>query len=99
MVQHELKKASSGVRKLKDTDFLGPKEHAKRRLVKAQDGTAVAPNQMKKDHTRYFIALEQRQFDNKRRIITHATKKQGEVREATNAAEAMESDGDALREI
>ena len=82
-VQNELNEVISGVRKLRDTDFLGPKERAKRRLVKAPDERRPTPS--KKDNSRYFVALEQKRFDNKRRVARHAPKRQGEAHEYINA--------------
>ena len=51
----ELNKVTSGVRKLTDRDFLGPKERARRRKLTLQDVTTDE----QKDHSKYFLALEQ----------------------------------------
>ena len=55
-VQTELNEVNSGVRKLTDRDFLGPKEGARRRKLTLQDVTADE----QKDHSEYFLALEQK---------------------------------------
>jgi len=51
----ELNEVTSGVRKLTDRDFLGPKERARRRKLTLQDVTTDE----QKDHSKYFLALEQ----------------------------------------
>ena len=56
MVQMELNEVNSGVRKLTDRDFLGPKERAMRRKLTHQD---IAADE-RKDHSDYFLALEQK---------------------------------------
>ena len=55
-VQTELNEVNSGVRKLTDRDFLGPKERARRRKLTLQYITADE----QKDHSEYFLALEQK---------------------------------------
>mmetsp|Transcript_15720 Transcript_15720/g.36204 ORF Transcript_15720/g.36204 Transcript_15720/m.36204 type:complete len:507 (-) Transcript_15720:25-1545(-) len=49
LVQTELDEVNSGVRKLKDTDFLGPRERARRAVTQGTD---------KPDNSKYFIELE-----------------------------------------
>ena len=55
-VQTKLNEVNSGVRKLTDRDFLGPKERARRRKLTLQYITADE----QKDHSEYFLALEQK---------------------------------------
>ena len=62
-VQTELNEVNSGVRKLTDRDFLGPKEGARRRKLTLQDVTADE----QKDHSEYFLALEQKSKEKKLR--------------------------------
>ena len=52
-VQTKLNEVNSGVRKLTDRDFLGPKEGARRRKLTLQDVTVDE----QKDHSEYFLAL------------------------------------------
>ena len=65
LIQIELNEVNTGVRKLTDRDFLGPKERERRRRLKVEDDAksgvaASAPVQQedKKDYSEYFRELE-----------------------------------------
>jgi hypothetical protein len=59
LIQIELAEVNSGARTLTESDFLGPKERAARRLQTA-DSNATAETQ---DYTRFFLAAEQKLKD------------------------------------
>ena len=83
-VQVELNEINSGARKLTDKDFLGPRERAKRMLERQQNGESNVDH----DHSRYFIALEQKRFEEKRRAISQApTSKKDEAIAGSNMSD------------
>ena len=76
-VQTELNEVNSGVRKLTDRDFLGPKERARRRKLTLQYITADE----QKDHSEYFLALEQKSKEKRlREMIELALRSERETR-------------------
>mmetsp|Transcript_17720 Transcript_17720/g.38284 ORF Transcript_17720/g.38284 Transcript_17720/m.38284 type:complete len:549 (+) Transcript_17720:92-1738(+) len=95
LIQVELDQVNSGERRLREKDFLGPQERRRRHLLKSPEKTDgesdVAPE--RKKHTRYFIALEQKRFENKRREIKGAARKSDDE---ANSDRAAMSDGDFI---
>ena len=61
-VQSELDQFSTGQRRLKRKEYLGPRTRARRRATRNEE----AP---KTEVSGYFISLEQKRFDNKRRAL------------------------------
>ena len=69
LIQVELNEVVSGVRNLRDNDFLGPKERQRRRELKAEDNKrngVVDTVQEQKDHSGFFQAME-RELEKTRR--------------------------------
>ena len=62
LIQVELNQVNSGVRQLKERDFLGSKEREQRRRMKVQKNSARdrPTNSEKADHSAYFKALERK---------------------------------------
>jgi len=66
LLQIEINEVNSGMRKLRDNDFLGPAERVRRRLEReAYTRSHVAPKE--EDNSRYFINLLQTRFNEKLR--------------------------------
>lgn len=65
LIEAELEEVNTGARRLTKKDFLGPSERTKRRDLRSQEETDGESE--RKDHSEYFIGLEQKRFDNKRR--------------------------------
>jgi len=92
-IQVELNEVHTGVRKLRDTDFLGPTERIRRRDLKRKEKTDMVLEAFpeKKDHSRYFIALQQERFETKRREMKGVARRNNE--ENINR---VESDGELI---
>ena len=88
-VQIELNEVTSGVRKLKDTDFLGPKEGPKRRVANKDD---------KKDdfnYAHYLNAMGQHRFNKKRHLFKEASNREGiRKREVNGHTDEIEADAE-----
>ena len=69
LLQIEINEASSGMRKLTEKDFLGPKERKRRRRAKLQENIhgEYSANHKHEDYSEYFIALQRSIFEEKRR--------------------------------
>lgn len=94
LVEAELEEVNSGVRKLSKKDFLGAEERA--RLEGATSDNAVPEKE--KDHSRYFIALEQKRFEIKRQQLKQATNRRKKNWESSDE-ELMKILSDALSNI
>ena len=73
LIQTELNEVSSGARKLKDSDFLGPKERERRRRMKLREerinrkaGDSAVPEGQIIDFSNYFRDLEDKILQKKR---------------------------------
>lgn len=73
LIQIELNEVNSGTRKLKDSDFLGPKEREQRRRMKLQEeqtnhkaGDSTVPEGQILDFSNYFRDLEDKILQKKR---------------------------------
>ena len=86
LVASELDDVNSGRRRLADDDFLGPKERERRRIQvtqeesKARNGAKRGPDTLttaeeKKDHSRYFKALDHKLWEEKKRKIRRMARK------------------------
>ena len=99
LVQTELNEVNTGVRKLTDRDFLGPKERERRRKRKLQDDAkndepatvSAASDQQeedKKDYSQYFRELEMKIHEQRRRDMTRLAVSRGHAqREASSSQE------------
>mmetsp|Transcript_15458 Transcript_15458/g.32748 ORF Transcript_15458/g.32748 Transcript_15458/m.32748 type:complete len:133 (+) Transcript_15458:492-890(+) len=92
LIQIELNEVNSGLRKLTDRDFLGPKERRRRLKLKEKKdnsktgATAATPQKKHKDSSKYFNKLEREanaQKKRKRRDLRRLAKK------AKSEADAM----------
>jgi len=100
LVEAEIEEINTGVRILKTTDFLGADERARMRGLASQKTTKGDPDE--KDHSRYFIALEQKRYENKRQQLEQATstgKKNGKSNGKSLDADFMKAISDALSNI
>jgi len=90
LIQTELNEVNSGVRKLSERDFLGPKERRRRLKVKEEadpDGaTSSTAKKDKKDPTEYFNELERKAFREKRKA---RRVKRRQAQRAKKEADAM----------
>lgn len=94
-IQIEISEFHSGVRKLRlrGKDFLGPNERARRRDLKQRqpkDGTPLK----RIDNSKYFIALEQKRFENKRLSFKRNNRKKLDGEETSSM-----SDGDFVEAL
>lgn len=100
LLQVELAEVNSGARRLTVEDFLGPQERVRRQESTHPEKTDVesdaAPE--KKKHTRYFIALEQKRFENKRREIK-GTARRSDGKSAMSDVDFIAALSDALAHI
>ncbi|KAL7535628.1 hypothetical protein ACHAXR_006621 [Thalassiosira sp. AJA248-18] len=92
-IQVEIDEINSGVRKLIAKDFLGPNERAQRRdlMQPETDGKSDVATE-RKPHSRYFIALEQKRFESKRREMKQGAK-------GHEAHSKAMSDGDFIKAL
>lgn len=76
LIQVELNEVNSGVRKLTDKDFLGPKERERRRTSKLQEKVDVKSDavQEQKDYSEYFNDIERRMIETRRRRVRQAAR-------------------------
>jgi len=72
LVQAELEEINTGVRLLRKQDFLGPEERA--RMQDLAPKRTTSNEHEKKAHSRYFIALEQKRYEAKRKQALHTRK-------------------------
>lgn len=85
LIQIELNEVNTGMRKLTDRDFLGPKERQKRRKLKSEEDNKVkAETNNRRDHSEYFKSLEVKILEKKRYDMRTLARKQAEE----NAANA-----------
>lgn len=66
-VQTELNEVITGVRKLNDNDFLGPKERARRKAIKIKENGGKIDDDV--DYSKYFSTLQQKRWAHKRRVM------------------------------
>ena len=82
LIQTELNEVNSGMRKLTDRDFLGPKERERRRRLKLQEaGETITTPQ---DHSKYFNAIDKKMQEKKRlemRQMARRTQSEQEMQE------------------
>lgn len=78
LIQIELNEVNTGVRKLGDKDFLGPKERKHRRELRIQQGESV---EEQKDYSAYFRKMEEKVHANKRRDMRRTARKEERVSE------------------
>ena len=64
LIQVELNEVSSGVRKLTDRDFLGPKERERRRLMKLEQ-EGKRDEEVAGTDSKYFLAIEKKMKQNR----------------------------------
>ena len=91
LIEFELHQVNTGQRKLRQKDFLGEDRKTARRLKRLDKAAEDDFATKKKDHSRYFIALEQKRFENKRREIKET---KGKVDPKTSSEEETMSDED-----
>jgi len=75
LIQKELNEVNTGVRKLSEQDFLGPKERERRRKLKLKEEGARDDTEPPTDHSGYFRAIEERMQESKRRKMRHLAMK------------------------
>lgn len=93
-VEAELEEINTGVRKLSKKDFLGSDERARMPTFKNTTNGELE----RKDHSRYFIALEQQRYELKRQKIKHTTSRRKKNAESLDA-EFLKAISDALSNI
>mmetsp|Transcript_35051 Transcript_35051/g.73945 ORF Transcript_35051/g.73945 Transcript_35051/m.73945 type:complete len:524 (+) Transcript_35051:2-1573(+) len=67
LIQVELNEVNSGLRKLTDRDFLGPKERRRRLKLKEKDNKPGAQQTKRRDSSKYFRKLEREANAQKKR--------------------------------
>ena len=99
LLQIELGEVLSGVRTLTEKDILGPKERARQRSLKRikEGGEEQDLSVERKDHSSYFMTLEQKRLENKRlAVVVGALKKQDDDK---SSGKAIMSDAEFITAI
>jgi len=108
LLEIELAEVQSGARRLKRKDILGPQTRSnlarKRDLKHPEKANEELDPAKKKKKTRYFIALEQKRFENKRRDVKGTRARKMDANGNTVKSEMSDGDfltvlSDALRHI
>lgn len=92
LVEAELEEINTGVRILREKDILGSEQRARMQSSK----TTADGEPEKKDHSSYFIALEQKRFELKRQRTQQATSKEMNSGESSETI-FLKALADALR--
>ena len=92
LIQTELDEVNSGVRKLTDKDFLGPKEREHRRRLKTEENSDIGQEdalQKQQEHSKYFDALEQKLIKIERVKMRQVTGKHVEEKAANVSPQSV----------